>query len=150
MSASGGRSGLSLIAFASERFDSISATTKAGIMGSILAVFTLFIDFWIAVADLFLKSLTAMGDALAQLVTAIFGSPAEIIIAGAQETINSLLTGFSAGPLSFALAIASVLLGLYIVNQYVALESTGNLLPGLPFDVPTPGFEDPEEEKEDG
>jgi hypothetical protein len=128
----------------------LASVAFQGIGGVFLAIATGLITGIITVFDVFIVPARSLAGALGDLVTAIFGAPANIILAGAQSTIESLLGQFNVGPLTFALGIGAVLLGLYLVNRYVALESTGNLIPGLPFDVPTPGVEDPEEEEEDG
>ena len=130
--------------------DDVGGLAFQGIGGVLLAIATGLITGILTVFDVIVLPLRALAGALGDLTTAIFGAPANIILAGAQETINSLLGRWGGTPLAFATGIAAVLLGLYLVNRYVALESTGNLLPGLPWDVPTPGVEDPEESEEDG
>jgi hypothetical protein len=56
---------------------------------------------------------------------------------------------FDLGPFSFALGIGSVLLALYVLRAYISEEPTSNFFPGIPFDVPTPGFLGPEEDDKD-
>jgi len=87
--------------------------------------------------------LASLGD----LVVAFFGEGAAgIVEAGAEATQTSLQGQYSVGPLTFALAIGSVLLGLYVIAQYRDEEDTGNLIPGLPFDVPFIGEEEEDED----
>ncbi len=62
--------------------------------------------------------------------------PAEIVLAGVEASAQSILGPFNVGPFSFALAIISVLLGLLVLAYYRDEEPTGNLIPGLPTDVP--------------
>ncbi len=109
---------------------------KQGIGGSILAVFFGITSGILSVADLVIKPVDAFAGALGDLVNAIVGGPAEIVIAGVEATAQSILGPFNLGPLSFALSIGAVLAGLYLVAQYRDEESTGNLIPGLPTDIP--------------
>lgn len=122
--------------------DDLQGLLKQGIGGTILAVFFSTASGILSVADLVIKPVEAFGDALSELVDAIVGGPAQIVLAGVEATANSILGPFNLGPLSFALAIASVLAGLYIVAQYRDEESTGNLIVGLPTDIPFIGEEE--------
>lgn len=109
---------------------------KQGIGGALLAVSVGLISGILSLADLVIKPVDAMATALGDLTTAIFGGPAEIILAGVTATAESILGPFNLGPLSFALAIAAVLAGLWVVGRYRDEEETGNLIPGLPTDIP--------------
>lgn len=129
--------------------ESLEGLIRQGIGGALLAIATAFISGVLSFADLFIKPINAFGAALGDLVTALFGSPAKIIIAGAQASINSLLFGWNLGPFTFVLAIAVVLLGLWLVQAYRSEEPTSNIIPGLGFDVPTPGLTGPEEDDDD-
>lgn len=119
---------------------------KQGIGGSILAVFFGITSGILSVADVVIKPIDALGTALADLTTAIFGGPAQIVLAGVEATAESILGPFNVGPLSFALAIAAVLAGLWVVAMYRDEEDTGNLIVGLPFDVPFVGEEEEDED----
>ncbi len=96
----------------------------------------------LSLADVVIKPMNAFGTALADLTTAIFGGPAEIILAGVEATAQSILGPFNLGPFSFALAIGAVLAGLYLVGRYRGEDETGNFLIGLPFDIPFIGQEE--------
>lgn len=109
---------------------------RQGFGGVLLALATASISGILSIADLVIKPADAFANALAQLTIAAFGSPARIIIAGANETVRSITGPFGVGPLTFALGIAAVLAGLWVIGQYRQETETGNLILGLPFDVP--------------
>ncbi|QLH83225.1 hypothetical protein [Halosimplex pelagicum] len=106
----------------------------------------------LTVADLIIIPVSAMATASGELVSAIFGGSAQIINVGAIATALSIGPGgmFNLGPLTFALGFGAVLLALYLVVAYLSEDPTGNFVPGIPFDIPTPGFAGPEEDDEDG
>ena len=114
----------------------LQSLLKQGIGGSLLAVFFGLTSGILSLADVVIKPVDALATALGDLTTAIFGGPAQIVLAGVEATAQSILGPFNLGPLSFALAIAAVLAGLFIVGRYRDEEETGNLLVGLPLDVP--------------
>ncbi len=120
----------------------LQSLLKQGIGGSLLAVFIGIASGILSVADVVIKPLDALATSLGELTTAIFGGPAEIVLAGVEATAQSILGPFNLGPLSFALAIAAVLAGLWIVAIYRDEEDTGNLLVGLPIDIPFVGEEE--------
>jgi|GEM_PF-3758432 len=106
----------------------------------------------LTVADLIIIPVSALANAGGAFVEATFGGAAQIINFGAIATALSIGPGgmFNLGPLTFALGIGSVLLALYLVVAYLSEDPTGNFIPGIPFDIPTPGFAGPEEDDEDG
>lgn len=148
MSASGDRSGLGLIAFASNRWDSIGQTARAGVMGAIAAVFTLFIDFWLAVADTVLVPLQAMATELGNVVTAFIGGGAGIIGQGAASTIQSLGPDslWSLGPLGFAAGIVAAGIGWVTMSYFLGIGFTGNTIPFSSIDIPFIGVDEEDEE----
>ncbi len=140
------------MATAEELFDrarkasDLQGLLKQGIGGSILAVFFGITSGILSLADVVIKPVNALGTAVANLTTAIFGGPAEIVLAGVEATVQSILGPFNVGPASFALSIAAVLLGLMVVAWYRDEPDTGNLLVGLPIDIPFIGEEEEGEE----
>lgn len=130
--------------------DSLGGVIFQGIGAVLLAVGTAVASGILTVADVVIIPLGALANAAGELVDAIFGGSAFIIEVGARVTGESFTGMFNLGPFTFALAVGSVLLALYVVNAYVSEEPTGNFVPGIPFDIPTPGFTGPEEDKEDG
>lgn len=105
----------------------------------------------LTIADVVIVPIQALTTAVGDLVDAIFGGAALIIDFGAISTALSIGPGamFDLGPFTFALGIGAVLLALYIVTAYLSEEPTGNFVPGIPFDIPTPGFTGPEEDEGD-
>lgn len=120
----------------------LESLMRQGVGGILLAFATGIISGVLSVADVVIKPVDALATALADLTIAIFGSPAQIVIAGAEETARSLTGAWSLGPLTFAMGIAAVLAGLWVISVYRDEEDTGNLIPGLPFDVPFVGEEE--------
>jgi hypothetical protein len=130
--------------------DNIGQAIFRGIVAVVGAIGTALASGILTLADLLIIPAQALGINLGALVDAIFGGAAFIIRAGAAATGISIgPNGLFASPLSFALAVGAVLLALYLVVRYLALPETGNLIAGLPFDFPSPGIEDPEEEEGD-
>jgi len=120
----------------------LQSLLKQGIGGSILAVFFGVTSGVLSLADVVIKPMNALGTAIADLTTAIFGGPAEIVLAGVEATAQSILGPFNLGPFSFALGIGSVLAGLYLIGRYRGEDETGNFLVGLPIDIPFIGQEE--------
>lgn len=128
--------------------ESLQAIMKQGIGGVFLAIFVSIIAGIEAVVHVVVEPINALASSLARLTVATFGRPAEIIIAGIVQTAESFGGAFALGPATFVVSIASVLAGLYLVGQFLQEPETGNLVPGLPFDVPFVGQE--EEGEDDG
>lgn len=94
----------------------------------------------------------ALIDSGGQFILALVGGAAGIISAGAQSTAQSLLVGVwsSLGPFNYALAIASVLAGFWILIQFLQEPETpdwiGGFVSAMP-DLPTGYFGTQEEEE---
>lgn len=153
MSASGGAGGPRIRALFERAADagSLSAVIFRGIGAILFAVGTAVASGVLTIADVLIVPIQALTTAASDLITAIFGGAASIINIGAISTALSIGPDgrFNLGPLTFALAVGAILLALYLVNRYVSNDFTGNVIPGVPFDAPTPGFEGPEEEEGD-
>jgi len=152
MSASGGAGGSRvrrLFARAADA-DSLAEVIFRGLGAVILSVGTAVASGILTIADVIIVPVQTLTGAVGQLIDAIFGGAAQIIDFGAIATAISIGPGgrFNLGPLSFALGVGAVLLALYAVTAYVSEEDTGNFVPGIPFDIPTPGFGGPEEDEE--
>jgi len=128
--------------------DSLAEVVFTGIGAVLLSVGTALASGVLPIADVIIVPLSSLTGAVGDLIDAIFGGAATIIDFGALATAVSIGPGgmFNLGPLSYALGIGAVLLGLYVVIAYLSEEATGNFVPGIPFDIPTPGFGGPEEE----
>jgi hypothetical protein len=131
---------------------SLGAVIFNGLGAILLAIGTGIASGILTIADVVIIPLSALANAAGQLVAAIFGGAAGIIQIGAQTTGVSISPEgmFNVGPFTFALGVGAVLLALYVVVAFLSEEDTGNFVPGIPFDIPTPGFTGPEEESEDG
>ena len=133
-----------------KRADSLAGIIFQGFGAVFLAVGTAIASGILSIADVLIIPLGALTNGAANLVGSIFGGSALIIDFGALATAASIGPGgtFNLGPFSLALGVGSVLLALYVVQAYRSEDSTGNFVPGIPFDIPTPGFIGPEEEEE--
>lgn len=105
----------------------------------------------LTIADVFIVPLQALIGGVSDVIGSFFGGAATIIDFGAIGTAISIGPGgmFNVGPLTFALAVGAILLAFWLMRAYVSEEPTSNVFPGLPFDVPTPGFLDAEEDDKD-
>jgi len=130
--------------------DSLAGIIFQGFGAVFLAIGTAIASGILTVADVLIIPLGALANAGGDLVSAIFGGAGQIIQLGALSTALSIGPdgAFNLGPFTFALGIGAVLLGLFVVTAYLSEDATGNFAPGIPFDVPTPGFLGPEEEEE--
>lgn len=119
---------------------------QRGIGGTMLAFSVVVIDIIVTAGQVVVQPMSALAGALAVNVDAMFGGPAEVILAGVEATAASILGPFNLGPLSLALAVASVLAAFWVIAVYRDEEDTGNLIPGLPFDVPFIGEQEEDED----
>jgi hypothetical protein len=153
MSASGGVGGPRIRRLFARAADagSLSAVIFRGVGAILFTIGTAVASGILTIADVIIVPVQALTAAGADLIDAIFGGAASIINLGAIATALSIGPGgrFNVGPFTFALGIGAVLLALYAVNLYVSDDRTGNIIPGVPFDLPTPGFDGPEEDREE-
>jgi hypothetical protein len=153
MSASGGAGGGRIRRLFARAADagSLGAVIFRGIGAILFAIGTAIASGVLTVADVFIIPLNALAGAAGDLVTSLFGGAASIINLGAIATALSIGPGgrFNLGPFTFLLGIGAVLLGFFALGQFLAEDETGNFVPGIPFDVPTPFFGGPEEEDDD-
>lgn len=130
--------------------DSIGAVIFQVIGTAFFAVGTAIASGILTIADVVIIPLQALTAAVGSLIAAIFGGAASIINLGAIASALSIGPGGRfASPISYILAIGIVLGALYLVRAYTSEEPTSNFFPGVPFDPPTPGLLDPEEDDED-
>ncbi|MBO4248378.1 hypothetical protein IL252_11190 [Halomicrobium sp. IBSBa] len=130
------------------RADSLAGVVFQGIGAVLLAGGTALSSGVLTIADVIIVPVGSLTSEVGDLIGATFGGAATIINAGALGTAVSIGPDgmFNLGPLSFALGVGSVLLAVYAISAYLSEEDTGNFFPGLPFDIPTPGFGGPEED----
>lgn len=129
----------------------LGSIAKRGVGGWFLALAASFITGTQAVFDVLIVPINAFTDAIGDIIEAIFGSPAQIVLAGADSAAQSVGPGgeWAIGPFSFAIGVGSVLLAGVLISRYLEDTETSDLLPFTFTDVPT-GFigveEDPEED----
>ena len=85
------------------------------------------------VFDTVIVPMKSIIDGTGQLILAFVGGAASIISAGAESTAQSLLTGVwsALGPFNYAIAIASVLGGLFVLYQFLQEPETPDWVGGL-------------------
>jgi len=134
-----------------ENAGSLSAVIFNGIGAVFLGIGSALASGVLTLADLIIIPASALANAAGTNVDAIFGGFARIVDIGAITAASSIAPGgtFALGPFTFALAIGAGLLGLYILIAYLSEGSTSNFVPGVGFDIPTPGFAGTEEDSED-
>jgi len=84
------------------------------------------------------ESIAALFDGLLTGPAALIDSGAEISETAIRAVFGETLAGILALPLTVALALAA----LYLLATFLDEEETGNLFPGLPFDVPIIGADE--------
>ena len=131
---------------------SLGAIVFRGIGAVLLAVGTAFASGVLTVADLVIQPAQATIDGVTGLIGSIFGGAELVIDLSALTTAVSLGPSgrFALGPFTLALGVGAILLALFAMNAYLSDDTTGNFAVGLPFDIPTPGFQGPEEDDEGG
>jgi hypothetical protein len=107
----------------------------------VIAAFTSMADAIGAFFGVPISIFESIGESLDILIDGLFSQPGRILAAGGAETASSLQQGVWAqfGPLTYPIAVGVIVLSAYIVASYTAEEETGNLIPGLPMDVPLIG-----------
>lgn len=131
--------------------DSLAEVIFTGLGAILLSVGGAISSGVLTVADVVTIPISAVTEGAGGLIGSLFGAAENIIDLGGLATALSLGPNgmFNVGPFTFGLAVGSLLLGFWVLRAYIALETTSNVFPGLPFDIPTPGFTDAEEEKEE-
>ncbi|AUG49520.1 hypothetical protein BVU17_18210 (plasmid) [Haloarcula taiwanensis] len=122
---------------------------SASIVGLIVSPVVAVIDVINAVANFFAQPFNNAGDAIGSLLTGLFEAPGNLLIAGAdvsETVLRSVLGETLAGLFAFPVTVGLVMIGLYAVVRYLREDETGDVLPGLPIDVPTDIFGVEEEE----
>lgn len=116
----------------------------------LLPVTTLFASISLLISSIFdipVQVFGAFASGVSNFVGTIFNGAAQMLGVGASVSANSVQSGPWAqfGPLTFAVMIAAIIAGLYVIAWYRNLETTGNLVAFIPFDVPLVGSEGEEE-----
>lgn len=93
--------------------------------------------------DVVMAPLVALGASLADLMVALFGNSARIIIAGMVASLGSLM---KTGPMTFVLGVTASLSSVYLIHVYLEEQKTSEPIP--PLTLPWVSCEE-EEEQED-
>lgn len=93
--------------------------------------------------DVVMAPLVALGASLADLMVALFGNSARIIIAGMVASLGSLR---KTGPMTFVLGVTASLASVYLIRVYLEEQKTSEPIPSLT--LPWVSYEE-EEEQED-
>jgi len=98
-----------------------------------------------AIADFATTPFVGAGESIATLFDGLLTGPAALIKAGSaisETAIRSVFGETLAGILALPLTVALALASLYLLATFLNEEETGNLFPGLPFDVPYIGADE--------
>lgn len=150
MSASGSRSGLGLISFASSNYKTIGGLIAALFMGFWLNVARQGINATTAIFNVFIKPVAQLATDSAGLVNSIVGGAGDIIDQGVRTSVLSIAPGatWAIGPLTAAASIAVVGVMLYVLGRVLALGVTSDAIPFTFTDFPLIGVDETEEGEE--
>ena len=123
------------------------ATTvlSASVIGLITSPFIAIVDIINAITDFATAPFEGAGESISTLFDGLLTGPAALIEAGSRISENAIMAVFGetiAGILALPLTVALALLSLYLLATFLNENETGNLFPGLPFDVPVIGADE--------
>lgn len=133
-----------IVTFLSEG-GSASTVLSASVIGLITSPFIAVIDIIDAIAAFATAPFEGAGESISSLFDGLLTAPAGLIEAGAEISRTSIAAVFGetiAGILALPLTVALALASLYLLATFLDEEETGNLFPGLPFDVPVIGADE--------
>ncbi|TKX53028.1 hypothetical protein EXE42_14480 [Halorubrum sp. SP3] len=119
----------------------------ASLLGLISSPFIAVIDIINAITQFATAPFEGAGQSIAALFDGLLTAPAALIEAGARISENSIAAVFGqtlAGILALPLTVALALVSLYLLARYLNEEETGNVIAGLPIDVPVVGTDEEE------
>jgi len=131
--------------FISKDGGSATKVLTASITGLLISPFVAFIDIVNAVTDFATTPFESAGESIATLFDGLLTGPAALIQAGSaisESAIRSVFGETLAGILALPLTVALALASLYLLAEFLNEKETGNLFPGLPFDVPVIGADE--------
>lgn len=131
-----------------DRFSGIGGAVEAGVGGVVITIFTglaLGID---TIRRLFTDPLIALIDGSSAFVFELVGGAAEIVEQGVQTTVESIAPGatWAVGPLTYAVSIIVVGVGLYVLAKILEQRATSDLIPFTFTDWPIIGADEEGEE----
>lgn len=118
----------------------VTRLLTAFIVGLPASVFVALGDIIAAVGTFFSTPFEEGGNAIGQIIWALFTAPASLLETGSQvseDALRQYFGGSLAGLLGIVIAFGLTLIVLYMITLYLQEAETGDALPGLPFDVPT-------------
>ena len=123
------------------------ATTvlSASIVGLITSPFIAIVDIINAITQFATAPFEGAGESISTLFDGLLTGPAALIEAGSRISENAIMAVFGetiAGILALPLTVALALASLYLLATFLNESETGNLFPGLPFDVPVIGADE--------
>lgn len=124
---------------------STTAVLTASITGLLISPFLAVIDIINAATNFVTAPLEGAGGSITALFSGLIEAPAGLIEAGvgiSENALRSFLGESLAGALALPITTALVLSSLYLVAVYLDEEETGNLIPGLPTDIPFIGTDE--------
>lgn len=116
--------------------ESLGGLLKMGFGGFVLSIFAGLVSGVLSLTDLVVRPINAFGLAIVDLIDATFGGGASILLAGVESSVVALLGPWAIGPFTFPFALGIVLLSLAMIAIYREQEFTGNIIAGLPIDIP--------------
>jgi len=131
---------------------SAGTVLSASFIGLVVSPFVAFADVVQAIGTFFSEPFASAGEAVGALLGGLFRAPGDLLAAGADISETALRVALGetfAGIVAFPLTVGLVMIALYLVVRYLREDETGNVLPGVPVDVPTSIFGTTEEDTVD-
>jgi hypothetical protein len=122
-----------------------STVLSASVVGLITSPFIAIVDIINAITQFATAPFEGAGESISTLFDGLLTGPAALIEAGSRISENAIMAVFGetiAGILALPLTVALALASLYLLATFLDEEETGNLFPGLPFDVPVIGADE--------
>lgn len=122
-----------------------STVLSASVVGLITSPFIAIVDIINAITQFATAPFEGAGESISTLFDGLLTGPAALIEAGSRISENAIMAVFGetiAGTLALPLTVALALASLYLLATFLDEEETGNLFPGLPFDVPVIGADE--------
>ncbi|RLM66793.1 hypothetical protein DVK05_06010 [Halorubrum sp. Atlit-8R] len=118
---------------------------SASVIGLITSPFIAIVDIINAITQFATSPFEGAGESISSLFDGLLTAPAALIEAGSRISEDAIIAVFGetiAGILALPLTVGLALLSLYFLATFLDEEETGNLFPGLPFDVPVIGTDE--------
>jgi hypothetical protein len=134
-----------IVNFISKDGGSAAKVLTASLTGLLISPFVAIIDIIDAIATFATAPFEGAGESISTLFDGLLTGPADLIESGSTISENAITAVFGetlAGILALPLTVALALASLYLLATFLDEEETGNLFPGLPFDVPVIGADE--------